>query len=96
MSDIDENTVRKIARLARIHLEEKEVAPYTKELSNIMDWVAQLGELDTENVEPMTSVSDIQPSLRKDEINDGNQVEDVLVNAPESDHGFFLVPKVVE
>ena len=66
------------------------------ELSNILGWVEQLGELDTDGVEPMTSVVEVQHTLRRDAVADGDRQADILANAPERKDGFFVVPKVVD
>jgi aspartyl-tRNA(Asn)/glutamyl-tRNA(Gln) amidotransferase subunit C len=93
---IDEATVRKVAKLARIELEESEVAPLAEELSAILGWVEQLGEVDIEGVEPMTSVTGEKLPMRDDVVTDGGIRERVLANAPDAREGFFVVPKVVE
>ena len=93
---MDEATVRKVARLARLKVTDEEVARYVPQLSNIMQFVEQLGELETDNVEPLASVADIELRLRKDEVTDGNIADQVLANAPEEMEDFFVVPKVVE
>lgn len=93
---VDEKTVRHIARLARIAVTDEEVAPLAKELSSILDWVEQLGEVNTDAVEPMASVEDMALPLREDAVTDGNIQDKVTKNAPGRDDGFFAVPKVVE
>ncbi len=93
---IDKATVAKIARLARIHVAEDKREALAGELSNILGWVEQLGEVDTENVAPMTSVVEIRLPERDDVVTDGDCRDDVLANAPETDGGFYVVPKVVE
>ena len=93
---LDEATVARIARLARIRIEEHERAPLAAELSNILDWIEQLNEVDTSDVAPMTSMEGVTLALRADEVTDGDRVDDVLANAPESQDGHFVVPKVVE
>ncbi len=93
---IDKATVAKIARLARIHVPEDKREALAGELSNILGWVEQLGEVDTEAVAPMTSVVEVRLPERDDVITDGDCRDDILANAPESDGGFFVVPKVVE
>ena len=93
---VDKDTVAKIAHLARIRMTEAEGEALTGELSNILDWVEQLSELETEGVPPMTSVVARDAPLRADEVNDGDQPEAIVKNAPEPAHGFFTVPKVVE
>ncbi len=88
--------VRHIARLARIAMSDEELERLVPELNNILGWVEQLGEVDTEGVEPLATVIDQKLRLREDVINDGNIRDDVLANAPEAQHGFFAVPKVIE
>ena len=93
---VDKDTVAGIAKLARIRVEPEQQEALTRELSNILRWVEHLGELDTEGVEPMTSVVATTLKMREDEIADGNRQADIVANAPRSKHGFFVVPKVVE
>lgn len=93
---VDIDTVRRVAKLARIAVEERELEPLVGELNGILDWVEQLGEVDIEGVEPMTSVTPMALPLREDGVTDGNRQADVLANAPDTREGFFAVPKVVE
>jgi aspartyl-tRNA(Asn)/glutamyl-tRNA(Gln) amidotransferase subunit C len=93
---ITPDTVRKVARLARIKVPEAEIDTLTGELAKIMGWVEQLNEVDTKGVEPLASVVDAALALRADVVTDGNQQAKVLQNAPEQAAGFFVVPKVVE
>ena len=93
---VDETTVRKIASLARIAVSEGEVAAMTGELNNILNWVEQLGEVDTSGVEPLHTVIHNKLRLREDVITDGDIRDAVLANAPQAEHGFFAVPKVIE
>jgi len=93
---LDEATVARIASLARIRIKEEKRAPLAAELSNIMGWIEQLNEVDTDDVPPMTSMEGVTLALRADEITDGNKADDVLANAPEAEDGHFVVPKVVE
>ena len=88
--------VRHIARLARIAMSDEELARLEPELNNILGWVEQLGEVNTDGVEPLTAVIDQKLRLRDDMVNDGDCRDDVLANAPEAQHGFFAVPKVIE
>ena len=88
--------VRHIAKLARIAMTDEELGRLLPELNNILGWVEQLGEVDTDGVEPLTAVIDQKLRLRDDIVNDGGIREDVLANAPEAQHGFFAVPKVIE
>ncbi len=93
---LDKATVAKVANLARIRVEEKDLEPMATELNAILGWVEQLSEVDTDNVAPMTSVADMQMRWRKDEISDGGYPQEVIANAPSSEEGFFAVPKVIE
>jgi len=93
---LDTDTVRRIAHLARIHIPEEDLAPLAGELSNIIGWVEQLAEVDTEGVEPMTSVVETTLKQRDDVVTDGGYPDKVLANAPDAADGFFSVPKVVE
>lgn len=89
-------TVRKIARLSRLHVEDNRLAPLADELNGILGWIEQLGEVDVEGVEPMTSAVDMEAPLRTDKISDGGKRGAVLANAPKSDAGFYVVPRSVE
>ncbi|HYD71962.1 MAG TPA: Asp-tRNA(Asn)/Glu-tRNA(Gln) amidotransferase subunit GatC [Candidatus Binatia bacterium] len=94
---IDEKTVRKVAKLARLALPEERVAPMAAELNGIMAWIEQLNEVDIEGVEPMTSaVEGLSLPMREDVVTEGNDPSRVLANAPRAEDGFFVVPKVVE
>jgi aspartyl-tRNA(Asn)/glutamyl-tRNA(Gln) amidotransferase subunit C len=98
---LDKATVRNIATLARIRVEDGELDALAGELSNILNFVEQLGEVDTKGVEPMTSVVAMQLPRRADEVSDGNIQDKILANAPADGapagaRGFFAVPKVVE
>ena len=93
---VDAPTVRKIARLARLRLDEAEVEPLAGELTHIMGWIEQLAEVDVTGIEPMTAVMPIALRWRDDVVTDGEQADKVLANAPDARHGFFAVPKVIE
>ncbi|MFH1158229.1 MAG: Asp-tRNA(Asn)/Glu-tRNA(Gln) amidotransferase subunit GatC [Pseudomonadota bacterium] len=93
---IDKNTVRKVARLARIRTTDAEAEVLSGELSNILKMIGQLNEVNTEGVEPMTSVIEMQMPGRGDAVTDGGIPEKILSNAPEQTAGFFVVPKVME
>ena len=88
--------VRHIAKLARIAMSEEELGRLVPELNNILGWVEQLGEVNTDGVEPLTAVIDQKLRLRDDAVTDGDCRDAVLANAPEAQHGFFAVPKVIE
>jgi aspartyl-tRNA(Asn)/glutamyl-tRNA(Gln) amidotransferase subunit C len=88
--------VRHIARLARIAMSDEEIERLAPELNNILGWVEQLGEVNTDGIEPLTAVIDQKLRLRDDAVTDGNIRDEILANAPEAQHGFFAVPKVIE
>ncbi len=88
--------VKKVARLARMKLTDAELEEHKAKLSGIISFVEQLSEVDTDNVEPLSSVVDIKLRLREDKVTDGDIVKDILKNAPEELEDFFAVPKVVE
>ncbi|WP_066590275.1 Asp-tRNA(Asn)/Glu-tRNA(Gln) amidotransferase subunit GatC [Sphingomonas pruni] len=93
---VDAATVKKIASLARIAITDEEVAKIAPELDNILGWIEQLGEVDCTGVEPMTAVIANTLRLRDDAVTDGGKRDAVLANAPQAEHGFFTVPKVIE
>lgn len=93
---VDRATVRRIARLSRIAITDDEARRLEQELSGILDWVAQLNEIDTSAVEPMTRVAAMKIKMRKDEVTDGFCADDILKNAPKVDDHYFVVPKIVE
>ena len=88
--------VRKVSKLAKIKINEKEETKLIEELNNILGWVDELKKVDTEQIEPMLSVFNESMAMRKDEVSSEISDELVLKNAPESKSGFFVVPKVVE
>jgi aspartyl-tRNA(Asn)/glutamyl-tRNA(Gln) amidotransferase subunit C len=93
---VDADTVRRIARLARIAISDAEARALEKELSGILGWVQQLDEVDTGGVAPMTRIVAMTLKQRADVVSDGDIAEDILANAPARDDDFFVVPKVVE
>ena len=93
---VDLATVRKIAGLARIAMSDAEAAALMPELNTILGMVEQLGEVDTTGVEPLAAVIPNHLRLREDKVTDGGLREAVLANAPQAEHGFFTVPKVIE
>ena len=93
---IDKNTINKIARLSRIKLDDKESEDYINDLNSILDWVEQLNEVNTEDVEPLSNISSSILPKREDVSKDINSSEEILENAPDKLEGFFSVPKVVE
>ncbi|MGD1926463.1 MAG: Asp-tRNA(Asn)/Glu-tRNA(Gln) amidotransferase subunit GatC [Paracoccaceae bacterium] len=93
---VDKDTVRRVASLARIAVEEQDLEPLAGELNGILDWVEQLNEVNVDGVEPMTSVTPMALKQRADGVTDGDRRNDILANAPDHREGFFAVPKVVE
>ncbi|MBX7247912.1 MAG: Asp-tRNA(Asn)/Glu-tRNA(Gln) amidotransferase subunit GatC [Caulobacteraceae bacterium] len=93
---IDVDTVRRVAHLARIATPEARLEPLAAELNGIMQWIEQLGEVDTDGVEPMTSCVATTTPMRDDVVTAGGEPGRVLSNAPKSADNFFVVPKVVE
>ena len=93
---VDKATVAKIARLARIHVSEERRQEIATELNGILSWVDELNEVNTDNVEPLATVTGHSLPMRKDVVTDGDCIDDVLANVPETTGGFFVVPKVVE
>ena len=93
---IDAATVRRVAKLARIREPEARLEPLAQELSSILGWIEQLGEVDTDGVEPMASAVEVKLPMREDVVTDGGDADSILANAPAAADGFFVVPKVVE
>jgi aspartyl-tRNA(Asn)/glutamyl-tRNA(Gln) amidotransferase subunit C len=93
---LDKATVARVARLARIHVPDADLEQLAGELNQIIGWVEQLAEVDTEGVEPMTSVVAMSLPRRADVVTEGEEAERVLANAPETYDGYFVVPRVVE
>jgi aspartyl-tRNA(Asn)/glutamyl-tRNA(Gln) amidotransferase subunit C len=93
---VDASTVRKVARLARIHEPEERLEGLAQELNGILGWIEMLNEVDVTGVEPMASAVEAVLPLRDDAVTDGGKPASVLANAPRSDSGFFVVPKAVE
>jgi aspartyl-tRNA(Asn)/glutamyl-tRNA(Gln) amidotransferase subunit C len=93
---VDAATVRRIAHLARIAVEDGEIEHLRGEMNAILAFVEELAKVDVEGVEPMTSVTPMQLKMRDDKVTDGGDAAAVLANAPQTEDGFFVVPKVVE
>lgn len=93
---IDESTAARVAKLARIRVEEDALPALAAEFNTILGFIEQLNEVDVDGVEPMTSVTPMRLKRRQDVVTDGNQQDKVLANAPDAREGFFAVPKVVE
>jgi aspartyl-tRNA(Asn)/glutamyl-tRNA(Gln) amidotransferase subunit C len=93
---VDKDTVRRIAKLARLAIPQSRLEPMAGELNGIFQWVEMLGEVDVTGVSAMTSVVAQKLKWRDDEVSDGDQADALLMNAPEDEDHFFVVPKVVE
>ena len=93
---IDQDTAARVAKLARIKVEDDALPALAAEFNNILGFIEQLNEVDVEGVEPMTSVTPMRLKRRDDVVTDGNQQDKILSNAPDARKGFFAVPKVVE
>lgn len=93
---VNKKTIQRIAKLARINIPESKYEMYAKEISNIIEVIDQLQEVDTKDLDPVINVNNHGNPLREDKVTDGNCDDKVLANAPKSKFGYFLVPKVVE
>ena len=93
---IDKDTVKHIAKLARISLDEKKINSLSKDLSSIIEFIQKLNELNTEKTIPLTSIINASLQSRKDEVLDGKIRDQILKNSPEKNEEFFIVPKVIE
>lgn len=93
---IDTQTARRVAKLARIKVEEDALPALAHEFNAILGFVEQLSEVDVEGIEPMVSVTPMRLKRRADVVTDGDQADKILANAPDAREGFFAVPKVVE
>ena len=93
---VDSKTVKQVASLARLKIEDSKVEATKDEFNKILNWVEQLTEVNTDDVEPLVSVNDTVLPLREDVVSDGHLKEQILKNAPEQEFGYFAVPKVVE
>ena len=93
---IDKDTVKHIAKLARISLDDEKIDSLSKDLSSIIKFIEKLNELKTDKTKPLTSIINSSLKLRKDEIKDGKIRDQILKNSPEKNDEFFVVPKVIE
>ncbi|WP_375703399.1 Asp-tRNA(Asn)/Glu-tRNA(Gln) amidotransferase subunit GatC [Bartonella sp. AD13SXNS] len=93
---VDQETVKRVAHLARIALHDDEVEHITKKFNAILGFIEQLNEVDVSGVEPLTSVIPISLRMREDSVTDGNKAADIVANAPITEENFFLVSKIVE
>ncbi|MCZ6469642.1 MAG: Asp-tRNA(Asn)/Glu-tRNA(Gln) amidotransferase subunit GatC [Candidatus Dadabacteria bacterium] len=93
---ISKDDIIKVSELARLEFKEEELEKFTEQLGNILEYIEQLNELNTDNVEPTSHVLDISTPLREDKVVEWLSTEEVLKNAPESEDDFFVVPQVIE
>jgi len=93
---VDNDTVRRIAFLSRLRVEPDKLEDTKQEFNKILAWVEELGEVNTDNVEPLVSVNNESLLLREDDVTAGHISQEVLANAPAKEYGYFVVPKVVE
>ena len=93
---IDLKTVKHISKLSRISIDDQKAKKLEKDLNAIFKWIEQLNKLNTENVEPLTSIAETTLRFRKDQIKTENIREDILKNSPKDNKDYFVVPKVVE
>ena len=93
---IDKDKIKHVSKLARISVDEKKIDDLTKDLSSIFKFIEQLNELNTDKVEPLSSILNEPLRSRKDEINDGKIRDKILKNSPKKNEEFFIVPKVIE
>ena len=93
---IDKDKIKHVSKLARISVNEKKIDDLTKDLASIFKFIEQLNELNTDNVEPLSSILNEPLRFRKDKINDGKIRDKILENSPKKNEEFFVVPKVIE
>ena len=93
---LDPATIRRIATLARIHVEDAEVATLQAELNSILGWIEQLNEVNVDGIEPLTRATQMALKMREDVVTDGGYPDKILANAPQRAGDFYAVPKVVE
>lgn len=92
---VDKETVEKLAHLARLELSDEQIEKYRRDLGDILDWVAKLEEVETENVQPLTNPNEEKVPMREDRPNNYFKGQEALKNAPEKDGDYFIVPKVL-
>lgn len=93
---IDKETVKRVAFLSRLKIEDEKIEETEHEFNNILKWIEQLDEVNVDGVEPLEAVNEYPLNLREDVVTEGNQRDEILKNAPMQEHGYFIVPKVVE
>ncbi len=93
---IDRQTVNRVAFLARLKIDDDKIEATEEEFNKILNWVEQLNEVNTDEVEPLSAVNDLPLICREDDVTEGSQADEILANAPMAEYGYFVVPKVVE
>ncbi|MBM7557727.1 Asp-tRNA(Asn)/Glu-tRNA(Gln) amidotransferase subunit GatC [Halanaerobacter jeridensis] len=93
---LDQETVERVAHLARLEIDEEEKETFTHQLSDILDHAEKLNELDTEDVEPMAHATDVNNVLRSDDVKESLDQDEAVANAPDEEEGMFKVPQIVE
>lgn len=93
---IDKETVKRVAFLSRLKIDDDKIEATQDEFNKIINWISELDEVNTDNIEPLISVNENNLILREDIVIEGNQSKAILKNAPMSEHGYFVVPKVME
>lgn len=93
---IDKETVKRVAFLSRLKIDDDKIEATQDEFNKIINWISELDEVNTDNIEPLISVNENNLILREDIVSEGNQSKAILKNAPMSEHGYFVVPKVME
>ena len=96
MMTIDNETVKRVAFLSRLKIEDDKIEDTKNEFNKIINWMSELDEVDTSSVEPLVSVNDNKLTLREDDVVDGNKSEAILANAPIKEYSYFVVPKVID
>lgn len=93
---VDQDTVKKVAFLSHLKIKDEKIKDAEIEFNKILNWVEQLNEVNTDNVEPLVSVNESFITCREDKVTEGNQAQAILANAPQAKYGYFVVPKVIE
>lgn len=93
---IDKETVKRVAFLSRLKVEDDKISAAEDEFNKILKWIEELNEVNTDDVEPLISVNDLPLHIREDKVTDGSLRAEVLQNAPDAEYDYFAVPKVVE
>lgn len=96
MSSVTIKDITKVAKLARIEIKENEKQPLASQLNSIINWVENLNEVNTDNIEPLSNVHNTTLKMHKDKITDGDITQDILKNSPNAKYNYFTVPKVIE